>query len=225
MAAEIERRDYLPMRGSFDRMLGPDELIDCEAVATDITRLAGAFPEEPLHVRDIAQRLDVEVERSFGVRLGHRREADIVRLGSVWTIHLLMRLTEAREAWVIGHELGHWYFRTRGLRPDCEEARCDAIGACLVAPRPPFADAARILGHRVHELAAAFHTMQGLALLRLGEVTGRPVLLRLGRRDVVRGAPFVWGHDPFGLPRDVAHRISVDGSWGMMVDRGWQEAA
>lgn len=206
-------------------MLGPDDLIDCESDADQIMRLASVHPEAPVHPRELAANLEIQIERSYGARLSHRREADIVRNGSTWTIHLLMKLSEEREAWILGHEIGHWYYRTCGRRPEREEARCDAIGACLVAPRPAFAEAAKILGHRVHELADAFHTTQSLALLRLGEVTGRPVLLFRPFTNIIRGELFEWGHDPRSLPRNVAHPIKVDRGLGMMVERGWQEAA
>lgn len=178
-----------------------------------------------MHPRELAANLDIGIERSYGTRLAHRREADIVRVGSTWTIHILMRLTEAMEAWVIGHEIAHWYHRTHNLRPEREESRCDTIGACLVAPRPAFAEAAQIIGHRVHELADAFRTTQSLALLRIGEVTGRPVLLFRPMMNIVRGDMFEWGADPRRLPRDVAHPVKVDRGLGMMVERGWQEAA
>lgn len=205
-------------------MFGPDDLQEAEADAVEIMQRAGTFPEEPIHVRSLCERVGVEVERSFGARLAHRREASIIRLGPRWVVHLLMRMTAEREAWVLGHELGHWLHRSTG-RADRSEAYYDAVGACLVAPRPAFVEAARVLGHRVHELAAAFGTLQGLALLRLGEVVGRPVCLRRRGLLVARGEPFEWGSNPSLLPRDVAHPVRIDGSIGYMVDRGWREAA
>lgn len=205
-------------------MLGPDDLADAEADAIEIMQRAGVFPEEPVHVRRLCELLGVEVVQTFGARLSHRREANIVRSGARWTIHRLMRMTPEREAWADGHELGHWLHQSQRRR-ERPEAYYDAVGACLVASRPAFYDATRIIGHRVHELAAAFSTLQGLALLRLGEVTGRPVCLRSGRLLIVRGNAFEWGADPAALPRDVAHPIKVDGGIGYMVDRGWQEAA
>jgi hypothetical protein len=207
-------------------LLGPDDVLEAESDANDIMQLAGVFPEAPVHIRELYQRLEINIENSFGVRVAHRREADIVRVGTQWTAHLLMRMTEPRENYSLAHELGHWLDRSRG-RPDRCEAYYNAVGACLVATRPTFVDATRILGHRVHELAAHFQTMQALTLLRLGEVTGRPVLLPGKRRgdDLVRGDPFEWGPDPARLPRDVAHPIRVDGRMAYMVDRGWLMAA
>lgn len=206
-------------------MLDQDALLEAEADSLQLFRLAGAFAEEPPHVREIARRLNVRIVTERGARVFPPREADISKINGTWTIHLLMKMDPARESWIIGHELGHWYYRTRGMRPALEEWRCDAIGACLVAPRPPFLEATQIIGHHVHELARAFETTQSLALLRLGEVTGRPVALLRGTATIVRGSLFEWGSSSRSLPRSIAHPIRVDGEWGMMADRWWAMTA
>lgn len=196
-------------------MTGIDE---AEADADEIMKLAGVFGEEPKHPRRIAKALGVRIESARGMRGAPHREGDLARVGNAWIIFIFERMSPEREAWIIGHELAHWLFRRRGSEPLNEEARCDAIGACLIAPRAAFAAATRVIGHRVHELASAFNTTQSLALLRIGEVTGRPVIL-LRRPPIARGDDFEWGEDPRALPHSVAHQIKVDRYWGMMAER------
>lgn len=193
--------------------------IEAEGDANQIMRDAGLFPEEPAHPRTVAAKLGVEVERVRHARLAFRREADLAWVNGSWKILIYEKMTAAREGWIVGHELGHWYLRTRGIYCEQEEARCDAIGACLVAPKPAFLVAVGALGHRVHELADIFSTTQSLALLRLGETTGRPVLLFRKPSAIVRGEPFEWGDDPRKIPRSIAHPIKVDDGWGMMAER------
>ena len=195
-----------------------EEIDEAEADAEQLQRMAGAFAEEGIRTRELARRLEVEIVRAFGIRLAMRREAELSRIRGRWTIHLFQKMTPEREAWIIGHELGHYLFRVRGSRPANEERRADAIGAALVAPRALFGAAAKRIGHRVHLLAQMFETTQSLALLRIGEVTGRPVLL-LRSEPVARGAPFEWSDAPLSLPRSLAHPIKVDGGLGMMADR------
>lgn len=136
--------------------------------------------------------------------------------------HVVVRrsLPAQKQREVAGHELGEWFAEVTGRSFDSlaqREAWCDAVGARLVAPSAAVARIVRRYGHRVHGLAEVFGVSQSLALLRIGEVTGRPVAI-LGRSyPLVRGAPFVWHRD---MPRDVAHPVRVDNRLGWMARLG-----
>lgn len=101
-------------------------------------------------------------------------------------------LAPARARLKVGHELGHWWYQRVGYRGADIEHRCDLFGAAIIAPWPAFKTAMRHAGHRVHELAQRFATTQSLALLRVGEVSGRPVMLLRPAGHIVRGEPFEW---------------------------------
>jgi hypothetical protein len=97
-----------------------------------------------------------------------------------------------RARWLCGHELAEHLHDVVGYcEPDREE-RCDALGAMLTVPRDAFRRAVRAMGHKVYDLAHAFRTTQSLALLRLGEVTGRPVMLLSPSGPRARGDEFCW---------------------------------
>ena len=101
-----------------------------------------------------------------------------------------------RARWLVGHELAHDALNEVGYRePDVEDV-ADAVGAALVAPsRAVRLAIAAAGGHRVYAIADAFATTQSLALLRIGEVTGRPVLLTRKGAPIARGGAFVWGSE------------------------------
>ncbi len=194
-------------------MLGPDDLIEAESIARHIIELADGDETRPLSVKTIAQRLTQRPIRRAPIR----QEGSIARIDDRYELFLRHRLRPKREPWIIGHELGHWWWMSRDEHPENEEAWCDAIGAYLVAPRAAFANLRRRLGDRVHALAEHFRCEQALALLRIGEVTGRPVLLFRGPTALARGDAFEWSRAPRSLPRSVAHLIRVDDRWGMMA--------
>lgn len=132
----------------------------------------------------------------------------------------------ARANFLIGHELAEWWYLTRGRRFENlahKEAACDALGARLACPQPAFARAVRTIGHRVHTLARCFIVPQGLALLRVGEVTGRPVAF-VRSPPIVRGEDFAWPDGP-GLRKAVerppasVHLVRADERWGLMARR------
>lgn len=191
-------------------MLSGDDLAEAEGVATWILRRAGVDPDDAVSTRAVARGLGISVRRERQLARG-----SIVYLRGEARIYVHPRLTPQREEWVIGHELGHWA-RPEVERSEHEERMCDAIGAALVAPRAAVARIARQIGHRVHAVAELLHVEQSLALLRIGEVTGRSVIL-LRSPAIARGDAFEWGETPRALPRSIAHPIRVDGRWGMMA--------
>jgi hypothetical protein len=133
----------------------------------------------------------------------------------------------ARAIFIWLHEGAHIHFDAAGLRCDPVELeeRCNALAAALLAPREAFRAATRARGHRVYELAREFRTTQSLALLRLGEVTGRPVVLLRPPTPIVRGDEFAWP-DEAGLRRAVkapppnVHPLRIVDEprrWGLMA--------
>lgn len=136
-------------------------------------------------------------------------------------------LMPARARLKVGHELGHWWYERAGYRGADIEHRCDLFGAAIVAPWPAFRSAMRGTGHRVHELARLFNTTQSLALLRVGEVSGRPVVLLRPGGAIARGEPFEWPKTSTLVHalregRSTCHPLRVNDEpnrWGLMARR------
>ena len=131
------------------------------------------------------------------------------------------------------HELGEWRAHTTGRRFRSlleREAWCDAVGARLLCPSRAVRAVVKHHGHRVHAIAEAFGVTQAMSLLRVGEVTGRPVALLRRPGVIVRGDDYGWP-DETELARMVrqrspaVHAIRVDDRWGLMAAFGWQCAA
>jgi hypothetical protein len=108
-------------------------------------------------------------------------------------VQLRRGLSEARQRQRVGHELGHlFYERIEHSSGPRLEAMCDLFGAVLCMPRWAVMRALCDVGHRVHTIAGHFGVTQSVALLRVGEVTRRPVLLLREAGPIARGAAFGW---------------------------------
>lgn len=170
-------------------MLDADEVADVEGDAVAATRMAGFEADDAPSVGEISLAL-------VGVRPrlieGLDGEARLEPLADGWDLQVNPALPKSRQRFKAAHELGHWYYDRCGYRGADIEARCDLFAAALVMPRSVFRRAVRTLGHRVHALANAFATTQSAALLRVGEVTGRPVALLRWPEALTRGEPFTW---------------------------------
>lgn len=202
------------------RMLGPDELSDIEGDALALFSEAGADPRDPPSIAALCRALTGHAPRF----IAQAAEARLVG-GRVF---LRRGLLTARARWLVGHELAEWHYLRARYRGADIEARCDALGAALVAPRPAFLAATRAVGHAVFSLAEAFGVTQSVALLRIGEVTGRPVVLLRSPEPIVRGGAFEWPSTS-GLVRALRERRSEvhplrisdePGKWGLMAERG-----
>ncbi len=205
-------------------MLGPDALADVEGDAQAIYAMARADEEEPPSVAELACAL-LGREPGFGriepeAKLRRLDDAVLIREG----------VAPARARWLAAHEIAEWYYEQRGYDAEDREARCDALGASLVVPRRALLAAIEVRGHRVHLLAEDFATTQSLMLLRIGEVTGRPVLLMRWPDPIQRGRPFAWPHTMSDLVRalranpGVAHPVPIrdePNRHGFMVERGY----
>lgn len=200
-------------------MLGREAIEECEGLAEGAYARAKLDQERPAAVGVLCERL-------FGSR--PRREATLPREGLMGIVNGEVRIyvrasnNRARERLVGAHEMAHGLFGRFHSDTDwLLERRCDLLGACLLAPRPAFRLAVQRFGHSVYDLAHALSITQAAAMLRLGEVTGRPVKL-LGPRERVRGEPFDWPDVRAclrGQHRGRVHpvRLADEGKWGLMA--------
>jgi hypothetical protein len=199
--------------------IGEDALADAQADAAAFYAHIEADPYDPPSVATMSLR-------AMGTRPRTARlvgaEGRYYVLDGVQRIVVHAYATPERQRWLVGHELGHWWYERAGYTGEDLEARCDVFGACLVAPGPAFRAAVKARGHKVHALAREFATTQAVALLRLGEVTGRPVAYVRPRSAIARGDAFAWPSHPelvkavANPPRGV-HPVKVDGRWGLMA--------
>lgn len=121
--------------------------------------------------------------------------AALHRVGSQYRIAVSSKLPRHEATFFASHELAHWILREEGL-DDRDEAAADYLGAALLAPRRGFLTAMRA-GLELPELAARFGTTETGAALRIGETTGRPLVVVAPTHTRRRGSEsFVWPPDP-----------------------------
>ena len=199
---------------------------DVEGDADAIYARTGFDPEEPPAIGRLCLALT-----GFPPELAKiRNEGRCCRVGDDWRVFIRRGLPKERAVYITGHELAEWWFIHIGYCEHDVEERCDALGAALVAPRRAFRRATEALGHSAKKLAAAFRAPEQLALLRIGEVTGRPVAL-VRPTPIVRGDDFAWPTGPalaraLRRPPASAHPVRVGGEWGMMASRAaWPVSA
>lgn len=200
-------------------MLSKSEIEACETMALDVYERCGFAPDRP-----VAPGLLCEV--LFGTRpricAGLPREGLMSMVDGAPWIYVRPSGHAARTRFVTAHEIAHPVIGRRHDDDDVHlEMRCDMLAMCLLAPRPAFELALRHCGHSVYDLAHALSITQAAAMLRLGEVTGRPVRL-LGARERIRGEPFDWPDARAclrGLHRGRVHpvRLADEGKWGLMA--------
>jgi hypothetical protein len=123
--------------------------------------------------------------------LGHQAIAvvpGLPQLGMLLGRQIRVRegLLPAIEEWAIGHELGH-LIRGSTSSSQAEEDACNYIGAAIQMRRAPFAKRFREVGNDYVRLARDFGTTETSAVMRIGEVTGRPVAVVLRHRIYARG--------------------------------------
>lgn len=205
-------------------MLDADTLASIEGDARAFFQMAKVDPTNPPTFNALCRR----TIRSYPQRVRMIGRGDLTPgIGKKYILRVHVALPPEVAVWVIAHELAHWYYLETGfVGSQAElEARCDALGAAIVAPRPLFLSALRQHGHRVYKLARLFNTTQTLAALRIGEVTGRSVVAIRPRRTIVRGEPFGWPHGPalakaIRNPPPNVHPIKLDESYGLIARVG-----
>ncbi len=107
--------------------------------------------------------------------------------GEDWVIFVRPRLRPHHMRFVILHELAHWV-----LGPGATEDECDALAAALLVPRRVFIAAMRDVGTDMQRLARHLDVTESFVALRMGEVTGEPVVLVTPQRVRVRGETWNW---------------------------------
>jgi hypothetical protein len=205
-------------------MLDEGTLADVEGDALAMFGLAGLDPGDAVSFGELCYGITRRWPRSVALD----GEARLEPIGDDGFEVLTNRaISPERQRLKGAHELGHWWYRRIGYRGFDLEARCDALGAALIAPREAFRAAMRWAGHRVHELALRFNTTQSLALLRVGEVSGRPVMLLRPSGPLARGDLFEWPKTStlvraLNEGRSAVHPLRINDEphrWGLMARR------
>lgn len=193
---------------------------DVEGDAAAIYERCGLDAEEPPSIGQLCTLLTGFAPTMVPHMLNEGRCG---RVGDAWRVFVRAGLPKERAVFITAHECAEWFYRSIDYREPDIEHRCDALGAYLVAPRAAFRLAIATLGHSVRDLASAFNAPRSLALLRIGETTGRPVIL-LRREPIARGDDFGWPSGP-GLARAVkrpppsVHPVRAGDYWGLMARR------
>lgn len=167
-----------------------EQFADLEGTAAALYRAAGYDDGEPAPVVALATRLLGPgcVQRVHAGALPG--DAALVTVHGERRIYVRRGLPPVRLRFAVAHELAHWALGE--CAPGAElEARCDALAACLVAPRRAFLRALRETD-RYHELAGRFATTESCVALRLGEVSGAPTALVAPSCVRVRGEAYGW---------------------------------
>jgi hypothetical protein len=171
-------------------MLDADRLSDVQGDGDLILRAHRFAPDQRPNIRALLKAW-VGVEPEWA-RI--RTEGARCILNGQPRIFCRHRTPLARAIFVWLHEAAHIHYDLAGLREDPEivEAMCNALAAALLAPRAAFRLAIFETGYDVPAIADAFRTTQSVALLRIGEVVGNPVVLLRPPTPIVRGADFAW---------------------------------
>jgi hypothetical protein len=172
-----------------------------EQSAQDLYRQSGLCPSKPASPGALCRALLGRGPR-YMPRL--KVEACLAWVVDGFQVWVRTGTAPARARWLVCHELAEWCLRDLSLPNLEKEQLCDALGAALIAPRPAFLKGLRRSNDDPVSLAPKLHTTTSLALLRHGEVTGRPVALIRHNRAVVRGDRFAW---PCPLTIDGAARL------------------
>ena len=170
-------------------MLSGDAICEVEGDAEALIRMAGGEPSDGLSPQQLCLGL-LGTRPTYAPLL--RSEAELARVAGEWRIFVRRGVPQARARWLVGHEIAEWWHLQRAYREDDLEARCDALGAALVAPRRVYLSARRHHGHDVRRLAGALRTTQSLVLLRGGECVGTPTAVVRQGGALVRGEDFGW---------------------------------
>jgi len=201
-------------------MHGDEQGAEAENDALDVLRFAKVDPDMPVPMLTLARDI-LQIPISWPYDANCPKESDIVWIEGAWRIRIYHHLKPEREAYCIGHETMHWWYRKLGrVQLPSEEWLCNRGSAALSLPPPAFRRALKHFKYSPRQIAGSFKTTEPMAHLRIGEIDGRPVWWN-GKQ---RGAPFAWGSHPSLLPRSMAHRVSIDGGWGYMAERSYLRA-
>lgn len=158
---------------------------DADAVSSHLHRLASVEDCDPIGPIALARRLGIAVLRA--PRGGQHGDAWTSGL----TIFVAPRLPLERLVFAVAHELAEWVVGDSAS--EHTEHLCDAAAAAIIAPRAAFLGWHADVGDDLPALAAAFRVTETCMAMRLGEVTGRPVIVVAPGHAHVRGEPWEWG--------------------------------
>ncbi len=163
-----------------------------ENEAEVLYRSAGFDPDEPAKMLELARRLlgkqNVEGVHARGLGQAH---AALVTINGERRIYFRRCLPPVLVRFALAHELAHWALGLDSSTAE-NEAACDSLAACLIAPRRAFQTALRETGLRYPKLAQWFAATESCMALRVGEVTEAPLALITPKSVRVRGADFGW---------------------------------
>ena len=196
-------------------------MADVEGDAVDVYRFAGAELDEPPSIARLC-----ELVTGFAPRYERMRPDGKCAADEDGELRVSVRptLPARRARFIVAHEIAEWWYARSGYACADIEDRCNALGAALVVPRAAARLVIREAGHSPMMLAQVFGVERCLSLLRIGEVTGRPVVL-LRKCPLFRGEPFEWPSDPQELQRLVRepapeiHPVRLEQRWGLMARR------
>jgi hypothetical protein len=181
-------------------MLDADTIADLEGEADLLLRTHGIDRDEPTDMQVLCERITgrraafVALATAACSAIVHGERRVFVRRGT----------PGPRARFLIGHELAHVVHDRAGYVGEDLERRCDALGAALAVPRRAYLRALSIADANIRKLAALLGTTESVAVLREGEVRGRPVAVVRRHGAIVRGDAFVW---PVRLELQAAKRV------------------
>jgi hypothetical protein len=111
----------------------------------------------------------------------------LVRIGSAWRVYLRRGIRPRHARFTVMHELSHW-----ALGPGATEEECDALAACLLAPRPAVERLLREGVSTYTKLASWFGCTETFAALRYGEITDEPLVVVAPATVRMRGREWSW---------------------------------
>jgi hypothetical protein len=110
-----------------------------------------------------------------------------VRVGAAWRVYLRQGIRSRTARFTVMHELSHWV-----LGPGATEDECDALAACLLAPRPAVELLLRQGVSTYPKIATWFGCTETFAALRYGEITDEPLVVVAPASVRIRGREWSW---------------------------------
>lgn len=181
------------VREEFARDRHPLDHRTLDSIAEARYDRAGLDPAAP-HVGHLIGALLGPKALTFG-RRPVSGPAALHRVGGEYRIAVSAALPRHDALFFASHELAHWVLRDEGL-DDEDEAAADYLGAAFLAPRRAFLLALGD-GLTIADLAARFGLTETGAALRIGETTGRPLVVVAPASVRARGSEsWVWPPEP-----------------------------
>lgn len=110
------------------------------------------------------------------------------RVGGRWRVLVPAGATDADARFAVADTVAWWWLK----RFSAGASRAPELASRLLCPHASFARCLDAIGEDVPELARRYGVGEPLALLRIGEVTGRPVVLQGDQIIRIRGDSARW---------------------------------